>query len=94
MATLTRPSWEGRPVQSDEHVRGLVTRLLRQSGYSTLSRLRCDVANGVVTLHGWVPSFHLKQLAQTILLNAEPIRGVDNRIEVREIFSKEQVGVA
>ena len=48
-----------------------------------LRRVSCDVCQGVVTLSGRVPSFYLKQLAQTIVLGL--VSGawvIDNPLEV------------
>jgi hypothetical protein len=42
----------------------------------------CDVLDGVVELTGSVPSFYVKQLAQTAVLRIEQIRGIKNLLRV------------
>jgi osmotically-inducible protein OsmY len=59
-----------------------VHRALRESGYAPLREIQCDVSDGVVELTGSVPSFYVKQLAQTAVLRLEQIRGINNRLRV------------
>jgi osmotically-inducible protein OsmY len=59
---------------------------------STLSRschftrhwreIRCDYEGGILTLHGNVPSFYLKQVLQSILKDVPGVARIDNRVEV------------
>lgn len=69
-----------RPV--DRSIRDNVHRALRESGYAPLREIQCDVFDGVVELTGNVPSFYIKQLAQTTVLRLEQIRGINNRLRV------------
>jgi len=55
---------------------------LGQSGYLALRDVTCVASDGVVTLHGRLPSYYLKQVAQEITLGVEGVRHVVNRIEV------------
>ena len=56
---------------------------LQTSNYACLRRVSCDVCQGVVTLSGRVPSFYLKQLAQTIVLGlVSDSWAIDNQLEV------------
>ena len=57
---------------------------LRSSGYRVLWGISCEVREGVVFLTGEVPSFYLKQMAQTVILGQTRVKGVKNRVEVRE----------
>ncbi len=66
----------------DDLVRAAVAASLRSSGYLLLRDLHCEVADGVVTISGRVPSFHLKQVAQSVLMKVEAVRAVNNRVEV------------
>jgi len=55
---------------------------LGQSGYLVLRDVRCIASDGVVYLHGCLPSYYLKQVAQEITAGVEGVRHVINRIEV------------
>ncbi len=55
---------------------------LSRSGYLALRDVSCVSSEGVIFLHGRVPSFYLKQVAQEIAFGAEGVRRVINRIEV------------
>ena len=55
---------------------------LQHSHYRAIRRVRCDFADGVLTLQGAVPTFHYKQLAQTAVANIAGVRQVVNRIDV------------
>jgi hypothetical protein len=56
---------------------------LNLSDYTAVRQVCCAVNQGVVTLTGRVPSFHLKQITQTILLRLDADRlTIDNRLEV------------
>jgi osmotically-inducible protein OsmY len=66
----------------DRSIRENVHRALRESGYAPLREIQCDVSDGVVELTGSVPSFYVKQLAQTAVLRLEQIRGINNRLRV------------
>lgn len=66
----------------DRSIREAVNRVLRETGYVTFREIQCDVSDGVVELTGNVPSFYVKQLAQTAVLRMEQIRGVKNLLRV------------
>jgi hypothetical protein len=53
------------------------------SGYRALGRLKCEVNAGVVAVSGVLPSYHLKQMAQAILLRLAHVREVKNLVEVQ-----------
>jgi len=55
---------------------------LAATGYTALRRIKCQVDDGVVELRGSVPSYYLKQVAQTAVLRLSDIRQVHNRLEV------------
>ena len=55
---------------------------LRCSCYLELHLVSCDFHEGVLTLRGRVPSFYLKQIAQTLILNLNGVGAVNNRLEV------------
>ena len=55
---------------------------LRRSEYLELRNVSCDVQDGVLTLRGRVPSYHLKQLAQSLLGELAGIFRLNNQLEV------------
>ncbi len=55
---------------------------LRRSAYFELREVSCDFHGGVLTLRGRLPSYHLKQLAQTAVAEVPGVIEVDNRVEV------------
>lgn len=63
-------------------LRNAVLTALRCSGYRRLENLECEVRDGQVTLTGVLPSFYLKQVAQTVAMRVELVREVRNGIEV------------
>jgi BON domain len=68
----------------DDRLRIAALKLLRSSGFAALRRLRCEVTEAVVIVHGVVPSYYLKQMAQAVILRLNGIRSVMNLVEVRE----------
>lgn len=57
--------------------------VLRESSYDALRRASCEVRNGVLTLRGQVPSFYVKQIAQTVVRHVlESGMVIDNQLEV------------
>lgn len=55
---------------------------LRHSDYLELRNVSCDFHEGVLTLQGRVPSYHLKQLAQSLLCELAGILKLNNQLEV------------
>jgi hypothetical protein len=66
--------------------------LLWVSGYAALRGLRCEVTEAVLTVTGVVPSYYLKQMAQTLLQRLDGLRGVTNLVEVRGMALVQPVG--
>jgi len=57
--------------------------LLRQSGYYPVRLVTCEVAGQVIVLRGHVPSFYMKQIAQTVVRNfTQGNWRIDNQVEV------------
>jgi hypothetical protein len=87
--TMTAPSCQaaqrftGLASPGDEGLHQAAVKALELSGYSALRRLRCEVSEAVVVVHGVVPSWFLKQMAQVLLLRLDGVRGVANRVSVR-----------
>jgi hypothetical protein len=67
---------------TDNRMSTLARWALDNSPYPTVSRLDCQVIDGVIVLSGIVPTFYLKQLAQEVLLRLDCDTPIDNRVEV------------
>ena len=57
---------------------------LRTSAYHALHLITCELHEDVLTLRGHVPTFHLKQVAQTLIRDLDGVGGIDNQLEVAE----------
>jgi osmotically-inducible protein OsmY len=55
---------------------------LRNSAYLELRNISCDIHEGVLTLRGRVPSYHLKQLAQALVHEIEGVLELNNQLDV------------
>ena len=56
--------------------------LLLRNPYLALKNVSCEYRDGVLTLRGYLPSYYLKQIAQTIVANLEGVERLVNAIEV------------
>jgi osmotically-inducible protein OsmY len=56
---------------------------LQDSGYAALSLVGCRAHGDRVVLDGSVPTYHLKQLAQTVVQRVAGVGRVDNQLAVR-----------
>jgi len=61
-----------------------VERMLQTGPYFALRSIRCEIREDLLILTGSVPSFYLKQLAQTQVALMIPSMRLTNRIEVPE----------
>ncbi len=57
---------------------------LRESGHRPLRDLSCTSNGGTVSIHGSVPSYYMKQLAQTIVGRVDEVRRIENHVKVVE----------
>ncbi len=55
---------------------------LRCSAYRDIRGVTCEFHEGVLTLRGRVPSYYMKQIAQSLVLGMEEIEEINNRLEV------------
>ena len=55
---------------------------LGSSGYPQLRNVRCDFSEGVLSLSGTVPSFHLKQVAQELVSRTHGRTEIRNKLLV------------
>jgi osmotically-inducible protein OsmY len=70
------------PLDPIDHLSGRGNIALRSSGYRHLGNLECEVRDDLVILTGMLPSFYLKQVAQTIAMGVDQVREVRNVVEV------------
>jgi osmotically-inducible protein OsmY len=57
-------------------------RLLHGNSYLALKNVKCDFHAGVLTLRGALPTYYLKQVAQTTVAGLDGVDRVVNLIEV------------
>jgi len=69
--------------EGDDRLRSAAMKVLRSSSYSALRRLKCEGTGAVIAVHGVLPSYYLKQMAQSAIQRLEGIRGVTNLVEVQ-----------
>ena len=77
-----RPLHESPPRPSS--VVAVAERRLQNSSYPSHRALRCTYRNGVLTLHGRVSSYYLRQTACALVADLEGIVELVDRIEVVE----------
>jgi osmotically-inducible protein OsmY len=65
---------------------------LLASPYREVQKINCLFSNGVMLLRGQVSTFHMKQVAQTILMNIEGVNQIVNSIQVYPTESAELSG--
>lgn len=70
-----------RPVRSSGVVEGAENRL-RSNSYLALKNVSCEYREGVLTLRGCVPSYYLKQMAQTAVARLDGVDRIINEIVV------------
>ncbi len=71
------------PLQADTRLASRANGELRRSAYGGLCSLQARVQEGVVRIEGSVPTYFLKQMAQTLLLQVcGPEASIDNRVTV------------
>ncbi len=55
---------------------------LRSAKYVELRVVSCEFREGVLTLRGHVPSYYLKQMAQSVVEGVPGVLELDNQLEV------------
>lgn len=83
--TDTRPTSVWQPsnsVTKTPDAGWLAQAKLMASPYSALRALTCESHEGVLTIRGRVPTFYLKQLAQTAVRNSPGVEVVNNLVQV------------
>lgn len=83
MRTVNGAGQEPRAGAADQYLQRQVATCLMESAFTGLRKVGCEARDGVVTLHGRVSSFYLKQLATATAGKASGVRQVRNAIHVR-----------
>ena len=73
---------QGSELSGDISPADAAERLFRESPYHPIRRLTCRYCDGVLIIAGRLPSFYLKQLAQTAVQDLKEVKRVDNQVEV------------
>lgn len=68
--------------ETDERIAEQAYQALATSGYRLLRNLQVYCDHGRVTLQGRLPTYFLKQLAQSLIQRIEGVRDVDNDVRV------------
>src|SRR5262245_4360370 len=71
-AALSTVSW---PVRTEQIVEGAESRL-RHNSYLALKNVHCDYCEGVLTLRGCLPTYYLKQVAQSVVAHVEGVQRI------------------
>jgi osmotically-inducible protein OsmY len=82
MEQTIAPSPASHDVDVHHQVIHQATARLGQSSHLFLRHVECHAEGRVLSLHGKVPSFYLKQAAQTLLQTIEGVDRVDNHLVV------------
>lgn len=73
----------------DNQLMARIKRVLRRSGYASLIQIRVIVEQGHVSLEGEVPTYFLKQMAQSQILSVEGVRSLKNALVVTAHFNQQ-----
>lgn len=77
------PKSNGTVLNASVHECAAIESRLRSTGHHPLRHVRCEAVDGIIELSGVVPTYFLKQLAQTVALDVIHEAVVRNRLEVR-----------
>ena len=82
MTSPNVPERERSAPLPEGRIKDLAECRLQRHPYLALKRLSCDFRNGTLLLSGCVPSYFLKQVAQTAVADVEGVKWIDNQITV------------
>ena len=74
--------FDDTPPDTNVAIADAAERRLRGSSYNAVRHVKCEFREGILTLHGSVPSYYLKQIAQTLVCDTEGIAEVRNWLHV------------
>lgn len=69
-------------MDANQQIVDRVWQALHTSGYMQFSRLQVYFEHGRITLQGRLPTYYLKQVAQTAILSVDGVRDIDNDVKV------------
>lgn len=69
-------------IGTDSSIVSQVEAEFRRSNYHALHDVKCQFGGGVLSLHGSVPSFHLKQIAFAVARRRLADVRIDDRLRV------------
>jgi CheY-like chemotaxis protein len=75
------PAEEAAPADPED-LREAAENRLRGNPYLALKNISCECRAGVLTLRGCLPSYYLKQIAQSAVAHLNGVHGINNEIEV------------
>ncbi len=78
----TASAHDGGAMQSRKIIEANVQARLRQSPYPSLRRISCRLVGSGLILRGRVPSYYLKQVAQSVAVSVAGVPAVRNELEV------------
>lgn len=81
---VTSPALAGT---RDAVVESKARQLLGESNYLALRRLDCEFHDGQLVLRGRVPTYYLKQVAQTLVRQLPQVQQIENRLDVAEFWN-------
>lgn len=70
----------------DNQLIARIRRVLRNSGYSSLAQVRVMVDQGQVFLAGDVPTYFMKQVAQSRVLSIDGVKALSNDLVVERNY--------
>ena len=76
------PRDRGDPAMTDERIVDQVHQALHASGYGQLRKLQVHCDHGRVTLQGRLPTYYLKQVAQSLVDTVPGVHDIDNDVSV------------
>lgn len=71
-----------RAMTRDERLQNSVISELHASAYRPIQTIECHVHEDLVILSGRVPSFYIKQVAQTVVMKIAGVKSIENRLRV------------
>ena len=71
-----------KPQSEDAKLSRTIARSLATSGYVSLCSVNVSVHEGFVTLEGHLPTYYLKQIAQSIVMQHQYAGFLRNNIEI------------
>lgn len=76
------PRTPGRTSTDAPDVAAIAQQRLRECPYPPLRRVMCRYRQGVLVMTGKVPTFYMKQMAQTLMRGLDGVEKIDNRLVV------------